>query len=155
MTDRREDRMRREAEGWERLGRAIGDLTDDELVRPGLSEDGWSIRDLLWHIAAWSEDAARVLREMGAGTWDGTDPSLEPGWTDRMNDEWFVRSRRMSPEDVRSAFPQGRAHMLEAFEALDAVSPDAEEWFDESGPLHYAEHIPVLEAWIERLRSPA
>jgi hypothetical protein len=41
--------------------------------------------------------------------------------------------------------------MLEAFGALEAPSPGAEEWFEESGPRHYAEHEPDLRAWVQRL----
>jgi hypothetical protein len=28
------------------------------------------------------------------------------------------------------------------------LTTDADEWFEESGPRHYAEHLPELEAWI-------
>lgn len=153
MTARREALLQGEIEGWERLDRAVDGLTDEELARPGLTAEGWSVRDLLWHLAAWSEEAVRVLDRMRVGTWDGTDPSLEPGWTDRMNAEWFERSRRMGLDEVRSAAPVARDRMREAFEVLEAVTPDAAEWFEESGPMHYADHQPGLEAWIGQLRA--
>jgi hypothetical protein len=43
--------------------------------------------------------------------------------------------------------------MLEAFGALDEITPDADEWFEESGPSHYAEHMPDLGQWVTRMRS--
>ena len=150
---RREDLLRREAEGWARLERATAGLDEVELARPGVMPEGWAIRDVWWHLGYWFEDTARVLGEMREGTWDGGDPSTEPGWTDRVNAEGFERSRAMSVDEVRAALAEGRRHHLEAFGELDDVTPAAEEWFDESGPLHYEEHAPSLEAWADELRA--
>jgi hypothetical protein len=33
--------------------------------------------------------------------------------------------------------------------SLTALTPEAEEWFVESGPAHYAEHLGHLERWAE------
>lgn len=147
----REDLIRREAEGWQRLGAALDGLTPAELEWPGLTEEGWSIKDLLWHIAVWCDDAAAVLGAMAAGTWDGFDRWAELG-TDRVNEEAFQRSRTMGLEPVRVAWWRERGRMLEAFGGLERVTPQAAEWFDEAGPTHYEEHLPDLEAWVGRLR---
>ena len=150
---RREDLLRREAEAWTRLERATADLTDAEVERPGYTPEGWAIRDLWWHLAAWCEDTTRVLTEMRDGTWDGSDPSTQPGWTDRVNAEWFERSRTMSVADVREALVEARRQHLAAFGALADVPADAEEWFDETGPLHFETHLADLEAWAARRRA--
>ena len=42
--------------------------------------------------------------------------------------------------------------MLERFGVLAVLTADADEWFEESGPAHYAEHVPELEAWIRANR---
>jgi hypothetical protein len=42
--------------------------------------------------------------------------------------------------------------MLERFGALTDLTADADEWFDESGPRHYAEHAPELQTWIRTIR---
>jgi len=154
-TGRREDLLRREAEGWARIAGLLDGLSPEQLERPGLLPDGWSVKDLLWHVAVWCDDTARVLGEMRTGTWDGQDPSLQAGWTDRANREAFERSRTMAAPEVRGAWREQRTRMLEAFAALDVVTPEADEWFEESGPSHYEEHRPGLEAWVERLRSGA
>ncbi len=96
-----------------------------------------------------------MLSEMKAGTWDGRDPSLEPGWVDRVNDEQIERSRTIDPGVARAAWLEERRRMLEAFGALDELSPEADEWFEETGPTHYAGHLPGLEDWVGRLRSEA
>jgi hypothetical protein len=40
--------------------------------------------------------------------------------------------------------------MRQAFTQLDDVGGDAWEWFDESGPRHYAEHAADLRSFLER-----
>lgn len=152
---RREDLLRQEAEGWARIDGLVDGLTPEQIERPGYTDEGWSVKDMMWHVAAWSQDAARVLGEMGSGTWDGHDPSDEAGYTDRMNLEWFARSRTMAIEEVRPAWYVARERLLESFGALGEVTPDAEEWFDETGATHYAEHVPGLQAWVERIGSSA
>lgn len=107
--------------------------------------DAWSPTDVLRHVAWWCDEAARVLREMAAGTWTGEDPSSGPGWTDRVNRRELERSGAMSLEGAREGCTDGRRRMLEAFGALADVTPAAGEWFDESGAAHYAEHVPDLE----------
>lgn len=150
---RREDLLRREAEAWARIDELAGGLTPEELERPGYTPDGWSVKDLMSHVAAWSEYTADVLGEMATGTWDGRDAFAEPGSVDRLNREWFERFRDSDLQDVRSAWRDSRARLLGSLGALVQVTPDAAEWFEETGPAHYAEHLPDLVAWVERLRS--
>jgi hypothetical protein len=149
----REDLLRRESEGWETIDRVLAGLGQDELTRPGLTEDGWSVKDLLGHLAFWCEEAARVLVEIPDGSRDGADAGLEPGQIDAMNREAVDRMRAADLGAVRTAWHEGRSRMLGAFGALAVVSPEAAEWFDESGPAHYAEHLPELERWTARARS--
>jgi len=50
---------------------------------------------------------------------------------------------------VRAGFLEARRRMVEAFGALDVVTPEAVEWFEESGALHYAKHVDDLRAFLE------
>jgi hypothetical protein len=108
------------------------------------------VKDLLWHLARWQEEAARVLSE---GAWDLDRGATEPGWVDRVNGEALAAGRRMGLEDVRAGGHERRTRMRRVFEALREAPPAAVEWFEESGPLHYAEHSAELLVWTERLRS--
>ena len=104
-------------------------------------------------IGSGSNVAASVLRDISAGSWSGHHASDEPGGTDRLNAEWFERDRELDVDTVRSEWHASRTRMLEAFGALDEITTDADEWFEESGPSHYAEHMPDLEQWVTRMRS--
>jgi hypothetical protein len=128
-------------------------LSSDELARPGYTDEGWSVKDMMAHVAAWSDHAARILRDIAAGTWDGRDEFEEPGSVDRKNAEWFERDRDLDVDTVRARWHSTRAEMLASFGVLEEITPDADEWFEESGPSHYAEHLPGLERWIERVRA--
>ena len=118
-----------------------------------MTPEGWAVRDVWWHLAYWCDDTSRVLGQMRSGTWDGTDPSTEPGRTDRVNEAELARSREMAVEEVHAALLEARRRHLEALGALDEVTPAAQEWFDESGPVHFAEHASDLERWGERVRA--
>ena len=150
---RREDLLRREAEAWGRIDGVVESLSAAELVLSGYTVEGWSMKDMMAHVAAWSTVAASVLREISAGTWTGHHASDEPGGIDRLNAEWFERDRELDVDTVRSEWHASRTRMLEAFGALDEITPDANEWFEESGRSHYAEHMPDLERWVTRMRS--
>ena len=146
---RREELLRAEAEGWEELI-AVLDATAPELLeRPGVNAEGWAVRDVMWHLAFWCSDAARALGEIGRRQVRAGSRTLRRrAQVDVVNDRELERSRGMEPDQVRSELHRGRSAMLERFGALEVLTADADEWFEESGPLHYAEHLPELEAWI-------
>ena len=145
---RREELLRAEAEGWEELI-AVLDATAPELLeRPGVNWEGWAVRDVMWHLAFWCSDAARALHDIAEGRFDRAHEPYGAEEVDRLNDRELERSRGMRADDVRADLHRGRSAMLERFGALEVLTADADEWFEESGPLHYAEHLPELEAWI-------
>ena len=144
---RREELLRAEAEGWEELI-AVLDATAPELLeQPGVNAEGWAVRDVMWHLAFWCSDAARALGEIGRGRSTGlTNPTDRRRSTSQRSRARALARDGAGPGPLRA--PPGRSAMLERFGALEVLTADADEWFEESGPLHYAEHLPELEAWI-------
>lgn len=128
--------------GWRELMAEVDRLTDEELVRPGITPDGWAVRDVLFHISAWAADCGVQLERMQRGTWTRPDEDVE-----RQNREWFELSRTMDLRVVRAELATSRGRMVAAFGALPEVTADAWEWFEESGPLHYASHLQDLRNW--------
>ncbi|HET7929552.1 MAG TPA: maleylpyruvate isomerase N-terminal domain-containing protein [Actinomycetota bacterium] len=150
---RREELLRAEAEGWDAFV-ALTDAVPPALVeRPGLNAEGWTVRDLMWHVAFWCADAARALSAIGKGRLDRVREPYGDAEVSRLNDRELERSRGMRVEDVRAELHRARAAMLERFGALAALTADADEWFEESGPAHYAEHASELEAWVRANRG--
>lgn len=144
--------MRRDAEGlladedrrWLELTDLFGDVPPDRFDEPSVMDAGWSPKDVMYHVAAWSEEAAKVLGRIAAGTYTGSDPD-----TQALNEEWFRVGRGLDDDVVRIRFAKGRIAMRLAFTRLLQVDAVAWEWFDESGPRHYEEHLPDLRAFLE------
>jgi hypothetical protein len=149
---RREELLRSEAEGWEAFV-ALADAVAPDLVElSGLNAEGWAVRDVIWHVAFWCADAARALGAIAEGRFDRVREPYADAEVNRLNDRELERSRGMQVDEVRAELHRARAAMLERFGALAELTADADEWFEESGPAHYAEHAPQLEAWVRANR---
>ena len=145
---RREELLRAEAEGWEAFVALADTMPPDLVDLPGLNAEGWAVRDVMWHVAFWCADAARALGEIAEGRFDRVREPYGDAEVNRLNDRELERSRGMRVDEVRAELHRARAAMLERFGALAGLTADADEWFKESGPAHYAEHAPELEAWV-------
>jgi Mycothiol maleylpyruvate isomerase N-terminal domain len=144
---RREELLREEAERWASLEAALDGVPADRLELPGVNAEGWAVRDMMWHVAFWCSEAARALTDIAEGRPERASESYRAEEVDRMNDDEFERSKAMRVKDVRDELHRARSAMLERFGALGEITADADGWFEESGPLHYAEHLRELQAW--------
>jgi hypothetical protein len=138
--------MADEDAGWQELMAAFARIPAGRFEESTLTPDGWSPKDAMFHIGAWMADCGVQLERMRAGTFRPGEETRET--IERQNQAWFELSRTMDPHDVRAEFLSARARMCEEFGAMPEVTPDAWEWFEESGPLHYAEHLPDLRAFL-------
>jgi hypothetical protein len=134
-----------EERGWLALTEAFGDVPPDRFDEPSVTDEGWSPKDVMYHVAAWSEEAAKVLGRIAAGTHRESDPD-----TQALNDRWFEEGRGVEDDVVRIRFAKGRVAMRQVFSTFAEVNATAWEWFEESGPRHYAEHLPDLRSFLER-----
>lgn len=149
----RDELRRREEAGWVELNALVRRLTPEQLTMPGYTAEGWSVKDMMWHIAAWNADTASHLERMRGGTYD---PGEEQD-TGVMNAEWFEVSKGLDLATVKAEWHSARTMMVEGFGEAEAehLPPDANEWFDEAGGLHYAKHLEDLRGWVERLIAEA
>jgi hypothetical protein len=134
-----------EERGWLALTEVFGDVPADRFDEPSVTDEGWSPKDVMYHVAAWSEEAAKVLGRIAAGTHREGDPDVQA-----LNEEWFEAGRGLDGDVVRIRFAKGRVAMRQVFSTLTEVDATAWEWFEESGPRHYAEHLPDLRSFLER-----
>jgi hypothetical protein len=134
-----------EERGWLALTEVFGDVPPDRFDEPSVTDEGWSPKDVMYHVAAWSEEAAKVLGRIAAGTHRDGDPDVQA-----LNEEWFEAGRGLDHDVVRIRFAKGRVAMRQVFSQLTEVDATAWEWFEESGPRHYAEHLPDLRSFLER-----
>jgi hypothetical protein len=130
---------------WLEFTEVFGDVTPERFDEPSVTPEGWSPKDVMYHVAAWAGEAATVLGRIAAGTHAGGDPD-----TQARNEEWFEVGRGLDDDVVRIRFAKERTAMRQAFTRLPEVGAAAREWFEESGPRHYEEHLPDLRAFLER-----
>ena len=143
---RREELAIEEHAAWEELSTLVRRLSPDQMEIAEVTPDGWSAKDLLFHIGCWAAEAARQLERIRMGTYEERD------WddTDELNARYLEESRRLDLATVRSELVAARSRMLEEWSRLGEISADAVEWFEESGPMHLREHTGELRAYVER-----
>ena len=59
-------------------------------------------------------------------------------------------SRQLDMRTVRAELEAARVSARLRFGSLTRITPEAWSWFQESGPLHYAEHAADLRDWLVR-----
>jgi hypothetical protein len=139
-----------EEAGWSALQAAFARVPADRFEEPTLTADGWSPKDVMFHVGLWLSDCADALAELAASTFDRGPRSDDAGWDiDGADADVLRRSASMHVEEVRAGCAAARERAVAAFGGLPDVSLNAWEWFDESGPLHYATHEADLRAWLE------
>jgi len=145
----RAELSKREAAGWVDLQTAVARLTPKERERASVNVEGWSVKDVLWHVAHWLEDLARMLEEMRAGTFVDDEGSDEE--TDAENARVLAESQGMVLGAVEQQLDAAHERMLSAWAALPEVSDVAEKWFVWETTEHYEEHLPGVLALAEEL----
>jgi hypothetical protein len=140
--------LAQEAAGWRALHATFDTIPPERFDEPGVNADGWSPKDLMFHLGAWCAECGIQLQRIAMGTYDMPDP-FETETVDQMNLAWLETSRTLDPPTVLAEFHAARTRMMQAWQALDGITGNAWEWFEESGPLHYAEHLRELRGWLE------
>ncbi|HET7870523.1 MAG TPA: maleylpyruvate isomerase N-terminal domain-containing protein [Actinomycetota bacterium] len=146
----REDLLRSEDRGWSELRSLLDSLSRQQALEPGLTAEGWSVKDLLWHLGAWWAKAGVMLERIRVGTYEGGDHGSN---VDELNARFLEEGRRLDLSTVTAELYAARNHSLVEFAALPDVTPEAEEWFRESGAEHYDEHLGDLRVWVGKLTS--
>ena len=132
---------------------ALGDVEADLVTVPGVIED-WSVRDLVFHLAAWSEHAAAALDLAMAGR--GAEFAYSTGDTDAMNERFLADGRSTSAAAALAREEAAFAAFRERVEGMDPPllalrlgnGDTVEEVIRYDGPDHYAEHTAHLRAWF-------
>lgn len=132
---------------------ALEAVEADLVTVPGVMED-WSVRDIVVHVAAWSEHATAALELAAAGR--GSEFDYSTAETDAMNARILDEARRTSPsaalerEDAAfTAFRERVAGLDPALLSLRLGNGDTvAEVIAYDGPDHYAEHTEHLRAWF-------
>jgi len=146
-------------EAWQALASAVDSFSDMELEQPGVGE-GWSVKDLLGHIAFWAQEAACNLPLIAA---DKAGDVRRPG-DDKALAEWNERERRLRQgrplHEVRAEWLESYQKAMQALAAFPSEKLQEEldgrtvlELFAEDTLEHYREHLAQLSGWRKELET--
>jgi Mycothiol maleylpyruvate isomerase N-terminal domain. len=138
----------RETEAWASFEAVVNAVPRERRSEPSLPE-GWSVKDVLWHVAFWWDECAATLERIRVGSQDID----ESGDTDEINAGVLEASRSMSLEDVETGMARIRERMLSAWDQISGdpsedASDDAaaNEAFSSESIDHYDDHLADLRA---------
>lgn len=138
---------------------ALGDVDAELVTVPGVVGE-WSVRDLVVHVAAWSEHAVNALELAASGR--GAEFAYSSGDTDAMNERILAEARTISPADALAREEAAYAEFRQRVAALDpglrhlelGNGDRVEDVIRYDGPDHYAEHAEHLRAWFTGSDGP-
>jgi hypothetical protein len=146
----RRDLLELERDRWTLLQKLLSSVPTSRAEEPSVTPEGWSVRDLVWHLASWNNVVAHQLESMRAGTFDeGFD------WNTEENNARFLTSgRSVTHPEALSALEDSRTRVIRAMEQLEEVPPRAVELFSEPAYTHVDDHLPELRRFLG-LDTPA
>ena len=147
MTVNVERLLKEEDEAWQDLLRVFEAIPADRFDEPGVTPEGWSPKDVMFHVGAWLAECSAVLDRIAVG--EGVEDKGESA-TDAQNATWFNMSQQVDATTVKAGFSSARQDACRRFADLPEVTSEAWGWFEESGPRHYAEHGSDLRSWLAR-----
>ena len=139
---------------------ALNDVPPELALTPGIV-GSWSARDLVVHVAFWSDHAADALALATSGR--GAEFVYDASQTDAMNDDVFRAGRGLAMDDAMAR----EEAAFRRFDAALAGIPDAmidlrlgngdtvEAVVRYDGADHFAEHAGQLRAWFDGGEEPA
>jgi len=113
---------------------------------PGYYVEGWTAKDAVAHLGTWMAEGAQVLRQLAAGTYREGELDV-----DAANARFLEAMRDVPLETVHLQAAAAHSELLRAWTELPEVSAASEFWVRKAGPQHLEEHLPQLEAWVEKL----
>jgi uncharacterized damage-inducible protein DinB len=117
----RQDALRAElVDAQRQLVDTLDGVTDDDWQRIGPNNEGWSIRDLLVHLATSEVGFVPTLKKMAAGQ-GGVPRDFDPN---RWNASQSRRNGEAQPAELRAQLEAAHRDMLGLLETLDDVALD-------------------------------
>ncbi len=150
-SDRRAGLLAAEAAAWSEISSLVSSMSDEALERPGVTPDGWTVKDTMWHVAMWWQDFVDGVPRFSDPAFD---PDEDSDDVDALNRTWFEESNRLDLATVRERWVRARGDGLEAFASMSDPPRVAERWLEECGTIHYEKHLIDLRRWRARSAPP-
>lgn len=132
-------------QGYSQMVRLYRSMPVTALLEP-TSTGGWSVKDILSHIAAWEWRCALLLNE----SHQSDIPLKAMPDVEALNQEFFVERREWSWAEVENDFRQAHQAVSAAIRDMPPTrlhSKIVQQSIAEETWEHYTEHLPDLERW--------
>jgi uncharacterized protein DUF1706 len=139
------DLLDRERERWVDLKKLIDAVPVLRADEPNVNPEGWSAKDVVWHLTCWNDFVRAQLEMIRAGTFDA-----DFDWnTEQNNARFLATGHPVAFLDAVSALETSREAVVLAMKTLQQVSPQALELFSEAAYRHIDDHVPELRRFLE------
>lgn len=142
MNDPKTEQLKLEAASWAEFEGLVNHIPRERWEEPGVL-DGWTLKEMLWHVGGWLRKCAANLEAFAAGG-DEQESELT---VDETNERLAAESRSMDPDAVWSAVVEARELVRRRFEELPDVGDRATQELADETYEHYPEHLPDLHAF--------
>lgn len=154
---------------YDRLKSTLANLTDEQMLLPGVSED-WSVKDVLAHLTFWQKHSLEELQQALRGE-PHQSFTLLPGedWPaalDRINAQTFIENKPRPLAEINTEFEQSYLELMNVLNSLseEDFQPNSKlEQVLEGEPVyqavgsntyeHYAEHEAAIRDWLDKVVS--
>jgi len=146
---------------WAELTEIIEELSEDQMTQPKVQE-GWTVKDLMAHIAAWHRLAMDRIHPATTGE-DLKLPVIKSDkFVDDFNAETYAKYKDQPLEAINAEFESSYDEFLSQIENLDEELLPKNLPFDWAGNLtyqimisanthwHYPEHIEAILKWLDK-----
>lgn len=142
----------------QRLVDAVNDLTDLEQIEPG-PDGGWSVKDVLAHLAAWEAELVTALARDVAHNKPPRLKGISDAEVEQLNVQWHAENKDRPLDRVRDDFAGARKQLLRQVAGLndkDLTDPKKYKWLDGKTLADYIadyanghddEHVEALRNW--------
>jgi hypothetical protein len=128
-----------EAKAWAGFEELLAAVPEERLETPAF-DGGWSVKDVLWHVAYWWDDMTRAAASGWAD--DGEE-------TDDVNGREQVKSRVLPFVEVRAELDDARERLLTTWAAVAEDDEEGKAFFVSETIEHYDEHEPQLRSLVD------
>lgn len=141
---------------WDELRASVEDLSDEELLEPGVVGD-WSVKDILAHVTTWEEESLKHLPSIARGEAQQRYSAVYGG-LDAFNALKFKENQKRPLAEVRSRLHDTHQQLLTYLDTVPDELLHSRERFRTrlrwDTYSHYPLHAGHIREWREKQAAP-
>jgi Mycothiol maleylpyruvate isomerase N-terminal domain len=145
----RDDYAAKEETAWQAFLTVVASVPPDRREDPTVVP-GWSVKDLIWHNAAWTLFAATELEKLTGRPFQNPFDTNDDAHWDRLSETMIEEGRTKTFDEVLTDSEHARERARAIWNSLPTVEEQAAQWFAEESFIHYEEHMKEIQQYLNR-----